>query len=242
MNLIHRFFTKIKVEYKTHFATSAVLNHGIVIPIDRNLFSKKMIHRLHRGTYEQPEVSAVEKVLKMDDIVLELGTGIGFISTVVSMLLGDKGEVYTYEANPSLIPIITKTYKANGVHPKPYNIVLDTKKSKIGTKQQFYIHENFFSSSFIKTEGTIEEKTVKVESLNEHLVKTGANFLIMDIEGYEYELLQGWEIPSQLRAIVMEVHPHKVNEIWDIEGFLERANFSIDSSFKKDNLVIAFRK
>ncbi|MEI4234613.1 hypothetical protein V8324_17260, partial [Roseovarius sp. D22-M7] len=74
---------------------------GIRFPADARIITAKVARRLRRDMYETPEVTALSKVLRPGDRVLELGAGIGFLSSVVARGL-DVAQITRVEANPRL--------------------------------------------------------------------------------------------------------------------------------------------
>ncbi len=54
---------------------------GIRLPIDRTVLSPKMEYTLAKGRYEYGEARQAARVISPGDTVLELGSGIGFVSS-----------------------------------------------------------------------------------------------------------------------------------------------------------------
>src|SRR6185437_8455020 len=67
--------------------------------------------------YEGPERQLIESELQPDDSVMELGGGLGYISTICS-LRTDPARVFVYEANPRMEKIIRDTHRLNRVRPQ----------------------------------------------------------------------------------------------------------------------------
>ena len=62
--------------------------------------SKQVKEAIIKKTYEKPEYDSIKNNLKETDIVLEVGTGIGYISLQCALIVGEEN-VYTYEASPT---------------------------------------------------------------------------------------------------------------------------------------------
>lgn len=54
--------------------------------------------------------------LDADDVVMDVGTGIGLVATLCAQRIGSE-RVYTYEANPALERPIRETFELNRVSP-----------------------------------------------------------------------------------------------------------------------------
>ena len=93
-------------------------------------------------------------MVREDDVVVELGAGIGFMSTLVATKRKIKA-VHAFEANPQLIPYIASVHAANGVkNAHVTNAILGPEAGSV----PFYIREKFIASSMTKdVEGTMEE-------------------------------------------------------------------------------------
>src|SRR5690606_23487373 len=83
--------------------------------------------------------------LQAGDIVLELGTGLGFISSLCAKRIGGDN-VHSFEANPALRRAILKNYRLNALSPRLEIALLGEKSGAI----TFYVMKNFWSSSAIR--------------------------------------------------------------------------------------------
>lgn len=195
---------------------------GIDIPVKISM-GYSVLRFIDNGQYESGEVTIVKNTLTTEDRVLELGTGLGFISAYCSKKIGDN-KVFTYEANPAMEPMISQLYKKNNVLPVVKFAMLGREK---GLKK-FYVSENgFFSSSQIPLKNA-KEIDVEVLPLNEVIQVIQPTYFIMDIEGGEYDVFSFIDFQT-IRKIQFELHPdllgkEKVNEIFSLlakNGFKE---------------------
>ena len=137
-------------------------------------------------------------------MVIELGGGIGYMSTLVSTKRQVKS-VHVFEANPNLIPYIEAVHAANGVtNAHVINAVLGPRKGRT----DFYLRDPLLGSSMHRLEEKTDPHSVKVDVLNARSTfkEIGANVLICDIEGAEVDLLPSLDL-SGLRAAIVETHP-----------------------------------
>jgi FkbM family methyltransferase len=143
-------------------------------------------------------------MVRRDDTVLELGTGMGFLTNEIAQIVR-KGSVHTFEANPKMVAIAKETLRLNKArNVEMYmGVIGDTS----GTTS-FYVNENFESSSLIKGRSTASIE-VNVTPTGEILDEIRPNVVVMDIEGGEYELLKSPYFPSSrsIRVFIIEFHP-----------------------------------
>ncbi|MFY7839484.1 MAG: FkbM family methyltransferase [Lacibacter sp.] len=203
---------------------------GIDIPL-RPSMGYSVLRFADKGDYEAGEVEIVSATLQPSDRVLELGTGIGFISAFCSRKIGS-GQVFTYEANRFMEPHILRLYKRNNVSP---NLTFSILGKQPGITS-FYVSKNgFFSSSAMQVDNA-EKIEVEVRSLNEEIERIKPTYLIMDIEGGEYDVFSTINF-STVNKVQFELHPEmlgeeKVNKIFSI---LESAGFQQDVQFTDRN-------
>jgi FkbM family methyltransferase len=163
--------------------------------------SKSITERILSGNYEQDEVRGLSAILAPSDVVMEIGAGIGFLSSHCAKIVGSEN-TYAFEANPKLEPVIRDTYQLNGVSPHLEMYILAHKR-RVRT---FYLDENFLVSS-LTSQGR-QAKVVKVPAtpLNAEIARIQPSMLMIDIEGGEFELFPEIDLRT-VRKIVMELHP-----------------------------------
>jgi FkbM family methyltransferase len=156
------------------------------------------------GRYEAQELRALAGALRPDDVVLELGSGIGLLSAWCAQRVGGE-RVFTFEANPELEPHIRRTWALNGVQPRLEIAMLTEHEGE----QDFYIHDAFWASS--AAADPCARRVVRVPALafNEVIHRIDPSLLVMDIEGGEYPLLQFADLHHVTR-VVAEIHERQL--------------------------------
>ena len=89
-------------------------SRGLKVPKDPAITHGKMRRDIKLEGYEDKEARAVQRLIRHGDKVLELGGGIGYISTLAASKRNLEW-VHIYEANPRLIPYIKRMHEANDV-------------------------------------------------------------------------------------------------------------------------------
>ena len=181
-----------------------VIEHwGVKLPIVPGVMSDEMQYFLRAREYENAEAKALPKLVEPGERLLELGAGIGFLSTLVARQQAEA--IVVVEANPDLIEVIRATHRLNGVRSVVRNAV--AAPVKIAETAPFYLHKNFWASSLTPFKekhlrGVVE---VPIVVLDEMLREHTPTLLVVDIEGGEVDLLAGAELPG-VRKVYMELH------------------------------------
>ena len=180
---------------------------------------------INNGKYENAEIQIVKAYLDENDIVLEIGTGLGFISAFCAKKIGSN-KVFTFEANPLNVDMAKKVFRKNGVNPSLQNAILSLESGV----SEFPVNEKSRLASTIYSD---IKKVAKVNrlNLNEVIENMSPTFLIMDIEGAEYEIFSIIKFQT-IQKIQVEMHPaiigvakcEKMFKILKYNGFIKANN------------------
>lgn len=199
---------------------------GVKVPFSRFLHEAR-INRINKTRYEGQEIEGSLHVTGPDDIVLEIGAGIGLVGAVVLHNARPRA-VYSFEANPELIPVINALYKLNGL----INRISVQNRLLISAPNcpkaiPFHVRKSYLGSSILNPNNR-PSIVVNVPTANflETCKVLTPTVLIMDIEGGELEILRYADL-SYFRAIVVEFHPkiYGVEGMRECKGILRRAGF-----------------
>lgn len=201
-----------------------VIRHaGILLKLDRQI-PPEIREFLYSGEYERSELKLLRRHLRPDDVVMELGTGIGFISLACAKRIG-AARVFSFEANPALKPLILHNYELNQLSPTLEICVL---AEEIG-ERDFYVHDLYWLSS--TKAGTPDARHIRVpsRSLNDEIRRIDPTFLIMDIEGEERDLFRFIDFHN-IRKVAMELHTESIgrDEAEAIQQRLRNAGFTLE--------------
>lgn len=168
--------------------------------------------------------------LKEDDVVFDIGANNGYF-TVYAARKVPRGKVYAFEPVPALADLVGRNAETN--HLK--NIVVEKAAmfSKNGDAEFHVSREHNGCHSLYERGQEGEIIHVGRVTLDEYCAKqhiSTINFLKMDCEGAEYEIILNLspETLSKIEKIAMEVHDdvteHKHDEIIN---FLRKHNFKV---------------
>ena len=198
----------VLLQYNFLRKPSVVTIKGIKILVSESI-DQRMYKILYSGAYENKEVKIIDSQIDKEDVVMEVGTGLGFIASYCAQKIGSN-RVFTYEANPNLEKIICKTFELNNVSPNFKTLLLSDRHGE----QDFYVTKKFWGSSTISKKNASKIR-VPIEPFNEEVKNVNPSFLILDIEGGEYDLLKYADLHN-IKKVAMELHgnfldPEKVN-------------------------------
>ncbi|MFC3614102.1 FkbM family methyltransferase [Lutimaribacter marinistellae] len=199
---------------------------GVRVP-QSPFLNELRIARLNAGRYEGQEIEGALHVVGSDDVVLEIGAGIGVVGAVIAHNARPRA-VHSFEANPALIPWINELYERNDLKGRisVRNEVLIASPDRPETVS-FHIRSSFLGSSLIKSERRpTEEVEVTTVSFQDVCAAIKPTVLVMDIEGGELDLLEHADL-SPFRAIVLEYHP----EAYEVAGMRRCKNIIRDAGF-----------
>jgi FkbM family methyltransferase len=172
---------------------------GVRLHLDRSL-SPLVRWRIAADRHTRSERRLIAEAIEPDDVVMELGGGIGLVAIFCAQRIGAE-RVHSYEANPALEPLIRRNYALNGVAPNINFCMLGREAGET----TFFVAASFQNSSSLATEAGMRPVTVPVRPLNAELARIRPTFLVIDIEGGEIELLAYADLTG-VRKIMLEVH------------------------------------
>lgn len=192
---------KLKLKFSS---PSVAENAGVLLPIAAAGVSAELRRAIYLDPYEAHERSIIDKKLAADDVVLELGAGIGFISTLCAQRIGSE-RVHAVEANPVMAETIRETYRLNGVSP---NLTCGLLGREDG-EAVFYTERNFISSSTRQRSADAVAINTRSYDAQAFVDRIRPTFLICDIEGGELDLFNYLDLGA-IRKLSLELHPHVI--------------------------------
>jgi FkbM family methyltransferase len=231
LSYLDRAVNKLRGTYRELTAAQIVSNKGVKLIVDRDLLNDpKIIRALLFNRHERTEAELVRYIAAPGDRVLELGSGLGFISILCAQICGPQ-HVVTVEGNPAMYGLLKRNLVLN-------NCPLDARLAVVsldGGPVQFQIADSMVSSSLYQRDDTTQVSTDSI-SFRALVAEVKPTIIIMDIEGSEIDLLGTTELPS-VRAIGVETHPHIVGQK-AIAAMIERLRnmgFHIDDRFPAES-------
>ena len=188
----------------------------------------------HYGTYEELESKIMEEKIEMGNIVVDVGANIGLHTLNMARIVGNTGQVFAFEPDPSNFEILKKNVKINNYK----NIILEQKA--VGDKHgRITLYQSDHPGKhriFPQTEQAKSEIQVELTNLDNYFdsdMIDKINFIKIDVEGLEFSVLKGMKNilkNSKKIKILFEFMPENTMEV----GFtpIELLNYLTSNDFK----------
>ena len=188
----------------------------------------------HYGTYEELESKIMEEKIEMGNIVVDVGANIGLHTLNMARIVGNTGQVFAFEPDPSNFEILKKNVKINNYK----NIILEQKAvgDKHGRTTLYQSDHPGKHRIFPQTEQAKSEIQVELTNLDNYFdsdMIDKINFIKIDVEGLEFSVLKGMKNilkNSKKIKILFEFMPENTIEV----GFtpIELLNYLTSNDFK----------
>ena len=148
----------------------------------------------HYGTYEKSEAKVMEEKIKGGNIVVDVGANIGLHTLNMARIVGNTGQVFAFEPDPSNFKILGKNVKVNNYK----NIILEQKAvgDKHGRATLYQSDDPGRHRIFPQTKAKGQVQ-VELTSLDKYFIDSNLvdkiNFIKIDVEGLEFSVLKGME-------------------------------------------------
>ena len=188
----------------------------------------------HYGTYEELEAKIMEEKIEMGNIVVDVGANIGLHTLNMARIVGNTGQVFAFEPDPSNFEILKKNVKINNYK----NIILEQKAvgDKHGRTTLYQSDHPGKHRIFPQTEQAKSQVQVELTNLDNYFdsdMIDKINFIKIDVEGLEFSVLKGMKNilkNSKKIKILFEFMPENTMEV----GFtpIELLNYLTSNNFK----------
>ena len=213
--------------------------NGVSLSLPEGLATPEIAEKLTDGSYEADEARAADRCVRPGFRVLELGAGVGYVSTLCAQRAGPE-HVLSVEANPTLLPVIEGNLAANNMSGVTVLHGAATGAVEEGATATFHISAGYTGSSLTARGGTpVEVPLIPIYDL---IRSHRPHVVLMDVEGAEADMFNRlWKCP--LRFCVMELHPRKYHPrvIKKIVDFMSAMDMTYDPVTSRGK-ILGFRK
>ncbi|MCK5561540.1 MAG: FkbM family methyltransferase [Thermoplasmata archaeon] len=172
-------------------------------------------------------------VIKKGDIIVEVGACTGEYTIEAAKRVGERGRVYSFEADPLGCECVKKNAKLNNLN----NIEVINKPVSdiIGRKVSFKMNKNL-SGGYIEKDN---KGSILTTTLDEYLNGRKVNILKMTVNGHEPEVLTGaHKLLKNIRYIIFQsIHHQKL--IRTLKEYDFKVKKLDDSTFDPKNVKTA---
>jgi FkbM family methyltransferase len=144
-------------------------------------------HGCWLGSYEYDKQRALQRELKVGQVVYDIGANVGFYSLLASVLVGEAGHVYSFEPSPDNLRELRRHLELN--HIENCTVVAAAVSSTNG--------EGAFDPScdrctgHLAATGAFQVRTLALDEVIQNDGMRPPELMKIDIEGAEYECLKG---------------------------------------------------
>ena len=161
--------------------------------------------------WEKERMAAMYAAIRPTDTILDIGTCNGDMSAIFASWLSDKGRIILVEPSPDFWPLIKAIFEANKLIPYQTFPVLvsnesnDTPDASQATWPDAAYDDIKLETGFAHLNEKPDIPVIKIDDMQLQKI----DIITMDIEGSEYEALQGAEqtILKDKPTIFVSVHP-----------------------------------
>ncbi|MDR1205901.1 MAG: FkbM family methyltransferase [Peptococcaceae bacterium] len=174
-------------------------------------------------SYEVEETKLIQSLVHSGDCVLDIGANVGYYSLLMANIVGDGGQVISFEPIPFLSEHFEKSIAENNYNNiKLHKAALSNKE---GSFEMIYLPNaknaggSFLNTLHEKLQGhnTIDVKTMMLDRLN---FEKQVTFLKMDVEGAENLVLEGGQsfFKENRPSVLTEIHPSQLQRVSGISA------------------------
>lgn len=177
------------------------------------------------------EIELLKQHIKQGDTVLDIGANIGFYATILSNIVGEKGKIHCFEPDVTNFNHLKKTtasYKNIIVNNKAVGPKTET--IKIYTSKELNVDHRTY-----EPEEYDQEIEIAAVSIDDYLKDTKVDFIKMDIQGFEMEVMKGMKDTLKNNPkvkMISEFWPYGLRKagssLSDYFNLLKELNFKIE--------------
>jgi FkbM family methyltransferase len=177
------------------------------------------------------------ELIRKGNIILDIGTNIGYYALIWSKLVGDKGKVYALEPVENNFRVFKKNIELNNINNiDAFNVAAGSENGK----DYINVAEAGNISSFINGKYSIKNREeVNLVKIDDFLKNKDTPTIVrMDVEGYAGEILKGMEKTlKNIKYILVEIHPHikTKRQKEEFASILTNNNFKVERIFIDTN-------
>ena len=176
---------------------------------ERNIFKQLALD----GIREVESTKIIKNIIKPNDRILEIGANVGYYVLLEAKLLEGQGKIYAIEPVAENLNLLKRNLELNNISSlaEVYHLAVSDKKGEF----PLYIANESNTHSMVepqeKGRDSINIKTTTVDDFLEG--KDKVDFIRMDVEGYECEIIKGMagilqkDYPLKM---FIELHPQLV--------------------------------
>ncbi|MEO7860654.1 MAG: FkbM family methyltransferase [Nitrospirales bacterium] len=171
-----------------------------LVPSPILVWAKKQYYAYVVPRFFEAEVEPIKCFIRPGDSVIDLGANIGWYTTVLSRLVGERGKVYAVEPIPGTFMLLLSVIKKLGlINVVPFNCAVSDSDgfAVMEVPKHEYGGENYYMASIVsgkppeQSSAKFEVPLRTLDSLLPGQLSEGVSFVKCDVEGHELAVLKG---------------------------------------------------
>jgi FkbM family methyltransferase len=183
------------------------------------------------GSYEIPVQEVLAQYLKPGDVFYDIGANVGFFTVIGAKLVGSAGQVYAFEPEPRNAETLRHNIQINHftqVTAIEKAVSCTTGQEKLKLADYCGGHALASVDTQIDYNNTLTVKTVSIDSFVEQAKIKPPNFVKIDVEGAEIDVLKG---------MIQTIHKYQPTIIYEVDD--KQQNIFLDKKKAIDSLLLA---
>lgn len=218
----------LRIFFKKKYFLKNIYNFKLWLDLEDKGISRSLILF---GKRENDQKYIIENVLKESMKIFDVGANIGYYVLLQNNKIGNKGKIIAIEPSPNNIKLLKKNLNVNNLREGKVKVIEGAVSNFDGNKK-FYLsnqsnlhtfHKNGSARDFL-TGNTINVEVLRLSKIIKE--NYSPDFIRMDIEGHEVEILQSIyeDLQKKIYAppiICFEPHISSYNKNHDLEPILK---------------------
>lgn len=161
-------------------------------------------HGYWLGSYENDRQRELASLLRDGMVVYDIGAHVGYYTLLSSLCVGSTGQVYAFEPLPRNLRYLQRHIELNACH----NVVVVAKALGTQTLIRQFQSGSDSSQGRLSESGSLDVEGAAIDDLIEREKLRAADFIKIDVEGAELEVLKGAAclLEGKGPTIVLELH------------------------------------
>ncbi len=209
-----------------------IIPNNAVVPIVRGKLKGKKwvkgsgVNAYWLGNYDFRQTECFEKFLKKGDVVFDIGAHVGFYSLLSAELVGENGEIFSFEPLLENYEYLKKHIKINNYkNIIAFNVAVSDREGA-----PFFSKGEYAATGRLADSGEIKVNAIAIDDWIKNKRLPVPNVIKIDVEGAEVKVLKGAEATLKKfhPFIFLSVHGEKLKE--ECFAILRDCGYNLEST------------
>ncbi len=181
-------------------------------------------HGYWLGSYEIGKRRVFEQAVFPGAVVYDIGANVGFYTLLAAVMTGKEGEVIAFEPSPRNVSYIRRHVQLN--HLENVRVIEAAVSNSMG--EAYFDFGASIATGHLANFGTLKVRVVSLDALLDEAQLPPPDFLKVDVEGAEFDVLRGAQLLLECHRPVLfldthqrEAHHATVSLLQDMDYALE---------------------